>query len=412
MAWGTGCGGSSLPRTSAPVAPSELAKCKVAARQSNPMVTEWSGSEKGNLEAGLREGGVVVAYAGCHMRILTQCHVGGAYEWQRTTTATDVLEIESEDDLYTKLPLGAVSLEGELKTTGRLAVQTTVSGQYRLGGLSTFDVPTSGPCRGATHVVSSLSLGAFKVKSGGATAGRGAVGVSGVGTAEGRSSRDERLLRQAGDPDHCRASAGDDLDPACASPIQMFLVPLASAPREGPVGTMKVDFLAGTADRTWEVIVDDNFICSTPCTSWVRPESPLMMRAFRGKDVKGGTVEFPDLRAYAGESLEIRAHPRSNGKLVTGMTFTALGGVALTTGVVLTAAGCSSSAAMCRGGIITGLLGAAVSAGGIWLMLDSRARAEVLPREQQHEIAIQAHDAAQDAITGLSVGPVGVSGAF
>ena len=163
MAWGMGCGGPSLPRSSAPAAPSELAKCKVAARQSNPMVTEWSGSEKGNLEAGLREGAVVVAYAGCNMRILTQCRVGGSYMWQRTTTATDVLEIESEDDLYSKLPLGAVSLEGELKTTGRLAVQTTVSGQYRLGGLSTFDVPNSGPCRGATHLVSSLSLGAFKV---------------------------------------------------------------------------------------------------------------------------------------------------------------------------------------------------------------------------------------------------------
>jgi hypothetical protein len=377
------------------------------------MVTEWSGSEKGNLEAGLREGGVVVAYAGCNMRILTQCRVGGSYQWQRTTTATDVLEIETEDDLYSKLPLGAVSLEGELKHTGRLAVQTTVSGQYRLAGLSSFDVPKTPPCSGATHLVTSLSLGAFKVKSGGGTAGRGAVGVTGVASAEGRSSRDERLLKQAGDPDHCRTSTSDDLDPACASPIQMFLVPLASAPREGPVGTMKVDFVAGTADRTWEVMLNDNFVCSTPCTYWVRPESALMMRAFKGKDVKGGAVSFPDLKPYAAEtSLEIRAHPRSNGKLVTGITFTSIGGLAFTTGVVLASAKCSSSGATCRGGIITALLGGAVAAGGIWLMLDSRPRAEVLPHDLQHEIAIRASDAAHDAIAGPTIGSWGVSGAF
>jgi len=306
-----------------------------------------------------------------------------------------------------------VSLEGELKTTGRLAVQTTVSGQYRLGGLSTFDVPNSAPCKGATHLVSSLSLGAFKVKSGGGAAGRGAVGVTGGAAAEARSRRDETLLRQAGDPDHCRASTSDDLDPACASPIQMFLVPLASAPREGPVGTMKVDFIAGTADRSWEVIVNENFVCSTPCTHWVRPESALMMRAFQGKATKGGTVSFPDLKAYAADApLEIRAHPRSNGKLATGITFTSIGGVAFTTGVAVAAAGCSSSGASCRGGFITALLGAAVSAGGIWLMVDSRPRAEVLPREQHHEIAIRAHDAAHDAIAAPSFGSWGVSGAF
>jgi hypothetical protein len=192
----------------------------------------------------------------------------------------------------------------------------------------------------------------------------------------------------------------------------MFLVPLASAPREGPVGTMKVDFLAATADRTWEVKINDNFVCSTPCSYWVRPESALMMRSFRGKDVKGGTIEFPDLKPYAAETaLEIRAHPRSNGKLVTGITFTSLGGVAFTTGVVLTASGCSSNGAMCRGGLITALIGGAVSAGGIWLMLDSRPRADVLPREQQHEIAIRAQDAAHDAIA-RPVGSWGVSGAF
>src|SRR4051794_4440298 len=103
-----GCAGSMMPRASAPAAPRELAKCSVAASQTNPLVTEWPASEKANLEARLREGGMVVAYAGCSMRLLPQCHVKGNYAWQRTTAATDQMEIHNEDELYAKLPLGAV----------------------------------------------------------------------------------------------------------------------------------------------------------------------------------------------------------------------------------------------------------------------------------------------------------------
>jgi hypothetical protein len=138
-----------------------------------------------------------------------------------------------------------------------------------------------------------------------------------------------------------------------------------------------------------------------------------MMRAFHGQSIKGGTVSFPDLRPYAADApLEIRAHPRSNGKLATGITFTSVGGLAFTTGVVLSSVGCSSSAASCRGGIITALLGGAVTAGGIWLMLDSRARADVLPRVQQHEIAVRPNDAAHDAIVSPSLVPWSLTGVF
>ena len=393
--------------------PSELAKCKVAARQSSPMVTEWSGSEKGNLEARLREGGVVVAYAGCSMRILTQCRVGGSYQWQRTTTATDLLEIDSEDDLFSKLPLGAVSLEGELKNSGRLAMQTTVSGQYRLSGLSANDVPTIGDCKGATHVVGSLSVGAFKLKSGGGTTTHGSVAVAGAGSARGGANRDETVLRQAGDPDHCRTSSGENLDPACSSPIQMFLLPLPSAPKEGAIGTMKVDFVSGTADRTWEVVVDEKLVCSTPCTQWVRPDAPLVMRAFQGKDRKGGTVSFPDLRAHAAEApLEIRAYPKSRGELATGITFTSVGGVTLTTGVVLTAVGCGDSAASCRGGIITALVGAAVTAGAIWLILDSTPRADITPRAQPQESGTLSNETERAGVPSSTWGPISLSGTF
>src|SRR6185295_15203925 len=96
--------------------------------------TEWPASEKANLEARLREGAVVVSYSGCTLRMLPRCRARGGYQWRRTTTSTDVVEIRNSDELFAKMPVGAVSLEGELQRSGRLAVQTTVSGQLQSSG--------------------------------------------------------------------------------------------------------------------------------------------------------------------------------------------------------------------------------------------------------------------------------------
>src|SRR5882757_9755075 len=129
-----------------PTVPTELGKCRVAASQSSPLVTEWPASEKANLEVLSRNGAVAVAYSGCSLRVLPQCRVRGTYQWQRTTPSTDSLSINDSDELFAKLPLGAASLEGELKRTGKLLVKTVVAGQLRLEGTALGDVPSDGAC--------------------------------------------------------------------------------------------------------------------------------------------------------------------------------------------------------------------------------------------------------------------------
>ena len=118
-------------------------RCRVASGRTDLLVTEWPASEKANLEASLRTGGVAVEYVGCTMRVLTGCRVAGGYAWQRTTPSTEVVEIDGEDSLYAKLPLGAASLAGELKRSGKLSIHTYASGQLRLEGASAADVPPS-----------------------------------------------------------------------------------------------------------------------------------------------------------------------------------------------------------------------------------------------------------------------------
>jgi hypothetical protein len=79
----------------------------------------------------------------------------------------------------------------------------------------------------------------------------------------------------------------------------------------------------------------------------------------------------------------VQAHGTSNGKLATGITFTSLGGMALLTGVTLTAIGCGggerASSGLCTAGLTTLGAGAAVTAGAISLIVDSLPRAEIRP---------------------------------
>ena len=132
------------PAPAAPVDAEGAARCRIAAKQERPLVTEWAGSEKADLESRLSSGQVVaVRYTGCELQIVEACRVSGKYAFRRTTLSTDTVEISDADDLYAKLPLGAVGLEGELAWSGRLAVRTTVAGEYRLDAAPAGACPSS-----------------------------------------------------------------------------------------------------------------------------------------------------------------------------------------------------------------------------------------------------------------------------
>jgi hypothetical protein len=368
-----------------PRAPVEQGRCRVAASQSSPLVTEWPASEKANLEALLHAGAVAVAYSGCSMRLLPDCRVRGAYRWMRTTPATDSLEINDTDDLYAKLPLGAASLEGELKRTGKLTVKTVVAGQLQLDGAGVNDVPNEGACAQATHIMTALSIGAFALTADGARTRQLAASVS-VGEAKLQNDRAAALLRSAGDFDSCNNSTAESPNGNCASPVQAFLAPLPGrAADEGPPGTVKVDFVSGNAASRWDVYADDQVICTTPCARFVHPARPLLLRT---RD--DGWMSAPDkvqvanlLDAGAGAHLQLRAQPTARGELVAGITFTAFSGMAVLTGVALGSIGCLAghSDAMCTGGLISLGVGGLALAGSIWMILDAQPRADVMPED-------------------------------
>jgi hypothetical protein len=358
------------------------AACQYALSQGNPLLTEWPASEKANLEALLRGGAVAVEFTGCAMRLLPQCRPGGRYTVDRTTLASDSIDIKSNDELLAKLPLGAVSLEGELKRNGRLVVKTWVSGQARLEGLSPEQVPATPECARATHLLGGLSVGAFSLLTGGEASGSASASIAKLGEAGGKSSRSAELIRSAGDPDSC--GKGSEYEPHfnCRSPIQAFLWRIPGRGHaEGPAGTIKVDLISSNASARWDVYYDDEVVCTTPCSRWLDPARPLLFRTRdegyygRGAD----KVRVGDLMPFINTGMvQVAAVPTAQGQFATGVVFTSFGGMAVVTGIALSGVGCSGAgpAGMCSAGAITLGVGALVTAGSILLILDALPHAE------------------------------------
>lgn len=384
-----GCGGplfgGERPVANAPEVSTGQAKCKVAKSAENPLVTEWPASEKAHLEARLREGGVVVSFAGCEMKILPQCRVRGTYGWRRTTTTTDVIEIQSADELYAKLPLGAVALEGELERKGRLAVQTTVSGQLELRGWDK-QVSEDPACAGASHVVGALSIGAFKLRAGGAVRAAGGATLGGSSSAGIGTESAESVLREAGVPEKCKESTDDAAHSECRSPVQVFLWPL---PREladrGPPGSLKVTFLSANPDHQYDVTIEDRKLCTTPCQRWVDPAVPFTFLHEKSWFERNERIDVPDLREHReqGDRLDARAYPTKTGKLAGGIVMTTFGGAGVLTGAALTAIGASKDdkKGYLTAGLITLPIGIGLTVPGILLIVNSGSRVEISPTD-------------------------------
>jgi len=373
---GCGGGGDMMPRAKAPGAPDSEARCQAAARNESPLVTEWAAAEKANLQARLRAGGLAVEFTGCSMRPITGCTVRGSYRWQRTTLSSEGIEITNQDELFAKLPLGAIALEGELARAGRLSVRTAVSGQYVLEGSTAADVPDYGDCSQATHLLVGVSIGSFKLHSGGSLQAGAAVSA---GAYEGgaKTQSTESLLREAGDFDSCKLSTDEHPEMNCSSPIQAFLAPLPRFAKERGAGTLRATFASGSPQKAWELRQGGQFVCRTPCTRWVTPADAYELRIENGPELQ--TLHVPDLGPYVGAgSLEVRAYEKDQGLFVGGIVAAGVGGgLAFMGGFLAMAGGLADSKGLLIAGSVTAGLGLLAIGPGVYMIVVSGSKTEV-----------------------------------
>ncbi|HEY3494331.1 MAG TPA: hypothetical protein VGK73_06585, partial [Polyangiaceae bacterium] len=311
---------------------------------------------------------------------ISGCSVRGSYRWQRTTLASEGIEIRNEDELFTKLPLGAFALEGELARTGRLAVRTMVSGQYMLEGSSAGDVPDYGECARATHLLTAISIGSFKLHSGGTLEAGGSVGV-GPYAGGARTASSETLLREAGDFESCKLSTEDTPHLDCSSPVQAFLVPLPRFAKERGEGTLRVSFTAGTSKDAWELRKDQRFVCRTPCSRWVSQDERYELRLENGTELQ--TLEVPELHALGSSGeLSVRAFPRNQGKQVGGIVAAGVGGgFAFMGGFLALAGALADRDGLLVAGAVTAGIGLVAIGPGVYLIATSGSKTEIRDRQ-------------------------------
>lgn len=185
------CGGSSPePRAPALDLPGQ-STCKVKGSQLHPLIVEWPSVARAELEARMKSGPVVVRYSGCEMDVLPQCRAkNGAYRYVGVTRKVDRISIRDEDTLWANMPIGAAGLEADLRRSGQLDVSMTIVGQYESTVTELTADDLEGSCDGATHLLASMSVGAFELTT--AARNEAGVGVRAAGAGVGARSAPER----------------------------------------------------------------------------------------------------------------------------------------------------------------------------------------------------------------------------
>jgi hypothetical protein len=131
---------------------------------------------------------------------------------------------------------------------------------------------------------------------------------------------------------------------------------------EGPAPT-QATFISTTSEQ-WDVVVDDEPMCSTPCSG---PLFPLQYVVLRSQETNPVLL---DVGLLPPGNLLVSGKPLQNGMYAGGVVATTLGGMAMAVGITFTAVGLAKHRdGFTTAGLITGAAGALALPGGIYLML-------------------------------------------
>lgn len=230
-----------------------------------PMVVDWQPEQRGDLEASMREGLVVVDFGPRGLRLLRDCRVDGAYSFLGMTRRERVLRLRSQDDVRANLPLGgaglAARLGGEFEKGATLDIAMIMVGRIRSTRARVTKADLHGACDGATHVIRGATLGAFAVDRGESTRARTAVEIFGAGAGGGTASSSSVRVVD-GQLASCEAAAPDSPRPPsqCGAVMRLELVPLTTGEAKDASASKETAAL----DACVPPLVRVDGICSRP----------------------------------------------------------------------------------------------------------------------------------------------------
>jgi hypothetical protein len=245
------------------------ARCPDADGDARPFVVEWDATDLATFEAKASRDLVFVKYEGCEIEMLYGCSDNGvpgrygAYQSPIFTSGTvESFEMRDRDELYAKLPLGAVSFDSEIAVGQSLELLYFVSGTANStrNYVERAAIADNGRCEGATHFVSAYNLGAFRLLAH-EQAGARLEASAGKAGAGGSSESESTNLKQGGDLDSCKTHGQQH----CRVPIRLVLQPIdetsqdldasaAGAPRPDPEPAE--DTVSERADKLRQAAMD------------------------------------------------------------------------------------------------------------------------------------------------------------
>lgn len=221
-------------------------RCAAGKVTESPFVVEWDATDISSFEAKAARDLVFVRFEGCELEMIYGCSdnsLPGRYGKYETPTFTsgslEGFDMDDEDEVYAKLPLGAANLAGKIELGQTLALQYFVSGVVNstrnyVERAALRDNPR---CRGATHFVSAYNLGAFALHAYKGQKGELKVGMKEAGGGA-RTRSESTNLKQGGKLDDCETQS----QRACRVPIRLVLQEIdeegpggGGAPAGGPV---------------------------------------------------------------------------------------------------------------------------------------------------------------------------------
>lgn len=277
-------------------------RCAQSVGDSRPFVVEWDATDLAAFQATAETDVVFVKFAGCNIALVDGCEDRtvsgrlGAYKQPHWVSgAVEEVAIETENDLYTKLPLGVASFGSSVRQGKKLRLRYFVNGvvDATRDAIVRADMPTNTNCSGATHFVHSYSLGAFALESASESSATGEANLEGFG-AGAEHQRRQRNLREAGSVDACEKQ----MKSGCSMPIRLLLRPID----EHGVGTPETAAVDAQADDA-----KDRAILSVQNTQTL---SAILAAAVEKEQSGDGSGCLEDLERIEGMDVPSGSGPR------------------------------------------------------------------------------------------------------
>lgn len=168
------------------------------------------------------------------------------------------------------------------------------------------------------------------------------------------------------------ANAQPSADPSMQAMSPPMEPPAPQQPQQPAMQVATRATFISTSDDRWDVWIDKQPACATPCSLALAPMQFVVLRSQEQNPIRLDVGYMPQ------GDVTVSAKPLSSGMYAGGIVMTSFAGMGLATGITLTAVGCSTDHdTMCTAGLITGVASAVGLYSGIYLMRRALPRASI-----------------------------------